>query len=46
MERRRDPVERAEERTGDGSVDLYDVSTTWEPRSIGDLVAYTLSTTP
>jgi len=41
MERRRDPVERAEERTGDGSVDLYDVST-WEPRSIGDLVAYTL----
>ncbi|MFC6769407.1 PrsW family intramembrane metalloprotease [Natrinema soli] len=41
MERRRDPVERAEERTGDGSVDLYDVST-WEPRSVVDLVAYTL----
>ncbi|WP_226480786.1 PrsW family intramembrane metalloprotease [Natrinema amylolyticum] len=41
MQRRRDPVERAEERSGDGSTDLYDVST-WEPRSIPDLFAYTL----
>ncbi|MDF9744762.1 PrsW family intramembrane metalloprotease [Natrinema salsiterrestre] len=41
MQRRRDPVERAEERTGDGSTDLYDVST-WEPRSIVDLFAYTI----
>ncbi|ELY68418.1 PrsW family intramembrane metalloprotease [Natrinema versiforme] len=41
MQRRRDPVERAEERRSDGSKDLYDVST-WEPRSITDLFAYTL----
>lgn len=41
MQRRRDPVERAEERNRDGSTDLYDVST-WEPRSTVDLVAYTL----
>ncbi|SER24322.1 PrsW family intramembrane metalloprotease [Natrinema salaciae] len=41
MQRRRDPVERADERTGDGSRDLYDVST-WEPRSIVDLLAYSL----
>ncbi|SFB80304.1 Membrane proteinase PrsW, cleaves anti-sigma factor RsiW, M82 family [Halobiforma haloterrestris] len=37
MERRRDPVERAD----DGSSDLYDVST-WEPRSTVDLLAYAL----
>ncbi|ELZ18230.1 hypothetical protein C478_01190 [Natrinema thermotolerans DSM 11552] len=41
MQRRRDPVERAEERSGDGSLDLYDVST-WNPRSVPDLIAYTL----
>ncbi|OLZ39621.1 hypothetical protein A6E15_00865 [Natrinema saccharevitans] len=41
MERRRDPVERADERTDDESTDLYDVST-WEPRSVADLLAYTL----
>ncbi|SEW16321.1 PrsW family intramembrane metalloprotease [Natrinema salifodinae] len=41
MQRRRDPVERAEERSGDGSTDLYDVAR-WEPRSIVDLFAYTL----
>ncbi|WP_247002633.1 PrsW family intramembrane metalloprotease [Halosolutus gelatinilyticus] len=37
MQRRRDPVDRA----SDGSTDLYDVST-WEPRSIVDLLAYTI----
>ncbi|WP_265108904.1 PrsW family intramembrane metalloprotease [Halosolutus halophilus] len=37
MQRRRDPVERA----SDDSIDLYDVST-WEPRSISDLLAYTI----
>ena len=41
MQRRRDPVERAEERRSDGPVDLYDIST-WEPRSAIDLLAYTL----
>ena len=41
MQRRRDPVERAEERRGDETVDLYDIST-WEPRSAVDLLAYTL----
>ncbi|SDR40457.1 PrsW family intramembrane metalloprotease [Natronobacterium texcoconense] len=35
MQRKRDPVERAD----DGSSDLYDVST-WEPRSTLDRVAY------
>ncbi len=43
MQRRRDPVERAEERRDGGSMDLYDIST-WEPRSIPDLLAYTLYT--
>ncbi|WP_049921921.1 PrsW family intramembrane metalloprotease [Halopiger djelfimassiliensis] len=37
MKRQRDPVERA----SDESTDLYDVST-WEPRSILDLLAYTI----
>ncbi len=41
MERRRDPVERVEERNGGESTDLYDVSV-WEPRSVADLLAYTL----
>ncbi|QLG49471.1 PrsW family intramembrane metalloprotease [Natrinema halophilum] len=41
MQRRHDPIERAEERNGDGSTDLYDVST-WEPRSILDRLAYAL----
>ncbi|ELZ22611.1 PrsW family intramembrane metalloprotease [Natrinema limicola] len=44
MQRRHDPVERAEERRGDGTVDLYDIST-WEPRSVVDLLAYTLYST-
>lgn len=37
MQRRRDPVERA----SDGERDLYDVST-WEPRSLLDLLAYSI----
>ncbi|MDS0476625.1 PrsW family glutamic-type intramembrane protease [Natrinema sp. 1APR25-10V2] len=41
MQRRRDPIERAEDRNGDESTDLYDVST-WEARSTVDLLAYTL----
>ncbi|PCR92427.1 PrsW family intramembrane metalloprotease [Natrinema ejinorense] len=40
MQRRRDPVERATDRNGEPT-DLQDVST-WEPRSILDLFAYTL----
>ncbi|WP_408956970.1 PrsW family intramembrane metalloprotease [Natrinema sp. 74] len=43
MQRRRDPIERAEERNGDGSTDLYDVST-WEARSAADLLAYAIYT--
>jgi RsiW-degrading membrane proteinase PrsW (M82 family) len=41
MDRRRDPVERAEERNGGEPIDLYDVST-WEPRSLLDLLAYAI----
>ncbi|MFD1563282.1 PrsW family intramembrane metalloprotease [Haloarchaeobius amylolyticus] len=44
MQRRRDPVERAEDRSDDGTIDLYDIST-WEPRSAVDLIAYTLYNT-
>ncbi|MFP8952874.1 PrsW family intramembrane metalloprotease [Natrialbaceae archaeon A-arb3/5] len=37
MQRKRDPVERADQQ----STDLYDVST-WEPRSVVDVLSYTI----